>query len=310
VGAGLAASTAASTAISTATGLAAVIESLLAEPDVERKLSGAESCCAALLAGDFDAAAARRFERGPPRPPARPATFRLVDSRSTPPRADLADPRGRRSLIHSVAHIELSAVELALLAIADFPGEEAAYYRDMAGIAAEEVVHARMLQQRLRELGGELGEEPLHLGLWETAARFHSLPDRLAVVPRVLEAKGLDVSAKLRGALRAAGDEASAAVLDRVYHDEIGHVAIGTRWHRLSCERRGLDPAAHFLALARPFRPVRGGAPLDRAGRLAAGFTPSELDALAAPAAPAAPAAAAPGVAPAVPPGRRDGAPR
>ncbi|MBM4015403.1 MAG: ferritin-like domain-containing protein, partial [Planctomycetes bacterium] len=242
---------------STASGLAATIEQLLAEPAITRKLAGAEALCAAVAAGAFAAPAARAFERGRPRPPARPAAFVLTDSLSTPRRADLADPRGRRSLLHAVAHIELSAVELALLAIADFPGEEADYYRDMAQVAAEEVVHTRLLLARLHELGGELGEEPLHLGLWETAARFDSLPDRLAVVPRVLEAKGLDVSAKLRRQLRAAGDEASAAVLDRVYHDEVGHVAIGTRWHRVACARRGLDPAAHFLALARPLRPAR-----------------------------------------------------
>lgn len=269
-----------------ATGLAAAIAAVLAEPEIERKLELAESLCGAMARGAFDPPAARSFEHGPPQRPARPAAFTVTDSLSTANRADLRDPRGRRSLLHSVAHIEISAVELALLAAADFPGEEAAYYRDMLQIAGEEVVHARLLLARLRELGGELGEEPLHLGLWETAIRFESLPDRLAVVPRVLEAKGLDVSAKLRRQLRSAGDEASAAVLDRVYHDEIGHVAIGTRWHRAACARRGLDAEQHFLALALPLRPVRRGPALDRAGRLAAGFTEAELVALEATAAP------------------------
>lgn len=264
-----------------ATGLAADVAAVLAEPAIERKLALATALCHAIAAGAADGAA-RAFERGPSRPPARPVAFTLAESLATPRRADLADSRGRRSLLHSVAHIELSAVELALLAIADFPGEEAAYYRDMARIAGEEVVHTRLLLARLRELGGELGEEPVHLGLWATAVRFPELPDRLAVVPRVLEAKGLDVSAKLRRQLRSAGDEASAAVLDRVYHDEIGHVAIGTRWHRLACARRGLDAEAHFLALARPLLPARGGAPLDHDGRRAAGFTAAELAALAA----------------------------
>jgi uncharacterized ferritin-like protein (DUF455 family) len=208
----------------------------------------------------------------------------IAGSLATHRRADLRAPHGRRSLIHSVAHIELSAVELALMAAADFPDEEPAYYADMLRVAAEEVEHARLLLARLRELGGELGEEPVHLGLWETAVRHESLPDRLAVVPRVLEAKGLDVSAKLRHELRAAGDARSAAALDRVYADEIGHVAIGTRWHRIACARRGLDPESHFLACARPLLSRRGVA-FDRAGRLRAGFTERELDALTATAA-------------------------
>lgn len=261
-----------------ATGLAAEVAAVLAEQDVLRKIAAAEALCAAALRSAPDPA----FERGPPLRPARPAGCRVLGATQTRARASLADPRGRRSLIHSVAHIELSAIELALLAAADFPGEEPAYYRDMLGVAQEEALHARLLLARLRELGGELGEEPLHLGLWETAVRYDALPDRLAVVPRVLEAKGLDVSAKLRVQLRAAGDEASAALLDRVYADEIGHVAIGTRWHRVACMRRGLDPERHFLATALPLRPRRSAPPaLDREGRLAAGFSEAELAGLA-----------------------------
>ncbi|MBL8840299.1 MAG: ferritin-like domain-containing protein [Planctomycetes bacterium] len=264
-----------------ATGLAADVAAVLAEPDVLRKIAAADALCEAARRGALDP----RFERGAPQRPARPARVVVTGSLATRRRADLCDARGRRSLIHAVAHIELCAIELALLAVADFPGEEADYYRDMLAIAGEEALHARLLLARLHELGGELGEEPLHLGLWETAIRFPELPDRLAIVPRVLEAKGLDVSAKLRHELRAAGDEASAALLDRVYRDEIGHVAIGTRWHRVACARRGLDAERHFLALARPLRPRRSAPPpLDRAGRLAAGFSERELDGLAEPA--------------------------
>jgi uncharacterized ferritin-like protein (DUF455 family) len=252
-----------------ATGIAADVAAALAEPDVERKLGLAAGLCAAPVDPDF--------ERGRAEPPARPQGFTITGSLATGRRADLRDPRGRRSLIHRVAHIELSAVELALLALADFPGEEPAYYADMQSIAREEIEHARLLLARLRELGGELGEEPLHLGLWQTAVRFDELPDRLAVVPRVLEAKGLDVSAKLRHELRVAGDERSAAALDRVYFDEIGHVALGTKWHRIACARRGLDPERHWLGLARPFRPRGRELALDLDGRRRAGFTENEL---------------------------------
>jgi uncharacterized ferritin-like protein (DUF455 family) len=167
------------------------------------------------------------------------------------------------------------------MSIGDFPGQPREYYADMARVAREECSHARLLLARLRELGGELGEEPLHLGLWETAARFAGLGDRLAVVPRVLEAKGLDVSAPLRTALRRAKDEESARCLDVVYRDEVGHVAVGTRWFRIVCARDGLDPERRFLELARPFLPRRRTLALDVAGRRAAGFSERELAELA-----------------------------
>ena len=252
---------------------------MLAEPEIERKLGLA----AALSEAGLRLGVEPRFEAGVSARPARPACFTVAGPLETPQRPDLRDARGRRSLIHSIAHIELSAVELALMAVADFPGEPQEYYADMLAIASEEVRHTRLLLARLRELGGELGEEPLHLGLWETAADYPDLCDRLAVVPRVLEAKGLDVSAKLRVELRAACDERSAAALDVVYRDEIGHVALGTKWHRLACVRRGLDPELHFLERARRFTPRRGARKLDLEGRRRAGFTERELTQLAAP---------------------------
>jgi uncharacterized ferritin-like protein (DUF455 family) len=258
-------------------GVADAVAAVLAEPEVERKLALAEALCR----DGLRLGVAPRFERAARARPARPSGSVVTGSLGTPRRRDLADPRGRRALIHSVAHIELSAVELALLAVADFPGQEAAYYADMLRIAAEECLHARLARARLRELGGELFEEPVHLGLYETAVRFDSLVSRLAIVPRVLEAKGLDVSAPLRAQLRRAGDEASAALLDRIYRDEVGHVALGTRWFRIVCAREGRDADATFLELAAPLLPRRGGRPLDEEGRRAAGFSERELAALA-----------------------------
>jgi uncharacterized ferritin-like protein (DUF455 family) len=246
---------------------------VLLEPEVERKLALAESLCERVLR----LGAEPDFRRGAPIRPARPKSFVVTGSLETRRRPDLQDVRGRRSLIHSVAHIELSAVELALMSVADFPGQPREYYADMLQLAREECSHARLLLARLRELGGELGEEPLHLGLWETAARFTGLGDRLAIVPRVLEAKGLDVSAPLRAGLRRARDEESARCLDVVYRDEIGHVAVGTRWFRVVCAREGLDPERRFLELARPFLPRRRTVALDVAGRRAAGFSEHEL---------------------------------
>ena len=257
--------------------IAQTIRGIVAEADVEAKLAAA----AKLAASSELVHAGRDSGDGPVRDrPARPAEWTILPAMQVPERPDLRDPRGRRILVHAVAHIEISAIELALLSVADFPGQPREYYADMLRVAGEEVEHARMLIERLRALGGELGEEPVHLGLWETAQEYPGLVERLAVVPRILEAKGLDVSGKLRRKLRGAGDESSAVALDRVYFDEIGHVTLGTHWYREVCSRHGLDPEAHFVELAARFRSNRP-IPFDREGRIQAGFTEREMEAIA-----------------------------
>jgi uncharacterized ferritin-like protein (DUF455 family) len=152
--------------------------------------------------------------------------------------------------------------------------------RPTCSIASGECAHTP--PDRAAELSSAASSAGSHrsAGLWETAARFDGLVERLAIVPRVLEAKGLDVSAPLRAALRAAGDEASARCLDRVYSDEIGHVAAGTRWFRIACARAGVDAETRFVELARPFLPRRRVRALDAEGRRAAGFSERELAAL------------------------------
>lgn len=214
--------------------------------------------------------------------PGRPLGWVVLAPGEITERPSLSDARGRFLLLHSVGNIELSAVELALLTAADFPEEEASFHRDWIRVAAEEVQHARMIELRLRELGGELGAAPVHLGLWETARQYLTPAARLAVVPRILEARGLDVSARLRARLEQAGDSATAKVLERIYVDEIGHVGTGSRWFRTVSERSGQDPETHFLDLWRAYRGERKGRPepLDREGRLAAGFTVYELEVL------------------------------
>lgn len=213
--------------------------------------------------------------------PGRPRDWQVVPPATIPDRPKLGDPRGRYQLLHAVANIELAAVELMLMAVADFPGEPREYYQAMLAVAREEVMHTRILARRLRQLGGGFGSEPVHLGLWETAVQWNDLPGRLGVVPRILEARGLDVSGRLRSELAAAGDAASAEVLERIYVEEIGHVGVGTTWYRAACELRGLDPEAHFVDLVHRFLPRRPGRrKIDREGRLAAGFTERELRAL------------------------------
>ena len=255
------------------------IDGLLAETDLDRKLDRA----AALAEARHDVGRATVLTAPPrPRRPERPAHWQLHSADEVPRRPRLTSERGRYLLVHSVAHIEVSAVELALMAVADFPDREPAYYRDMLKIAGEEVAHARMLMRRLEELGGSLGTDPVHLGLWETAVEYRDVKDRLAVVPRILEARGLDVSDALRRRLRGAGDEASAQALDIIYRDEIGHVALGGKWYQRCCEREGLDAEAHFLTLVERFRPGRPVA-VDVEGRRRAGFSDREIEALSTP---------------------------
>lgn len=252
------------------------IAAVLQEPEIARKLDlGARLCARRGRIGmDRDSVAASA-----PDLPARPAHWTVLPPHAVPRRGDLKSAAGRCSLLHAVAHIELAAVELALLAVLDFPEQEGGYHRAMLHIAGEEIEHARMLQELLSRLGSELGAEPVHHGLWTTARRFPGVIERLAVVPRILEAKGLDVSAGLRQKLTAAGDAESASCLDRIYRDEIGHVAVGTRWYRRICERTGIDSERHFAALCAPFRSRRP-VPLDLEGRRRAGFTEFELHAL------------------------------
>ena len=211
--------------------------------------------------------------------PGRPASWTIIPPGELADRPKLGSTRGRYLLLHSVAHIELSAVELALMAVADFPQQPGEYHRAMLQVAREEVIHTRMLLHRLRELGCELGSDPVHLALFETASAHSDLPARLAVVPRILEARGLDVSERLRDGLIRAGDPESAAILERIYRDEIGHVRTGTVWYREACAQRGIDGEAYFLEMMEKFRPRRGGiGPIDHDGRRSAGFTERELE--------------------------------
>jgi uncharacterized ferritin-like protein (DUF455 family) len=185
----------------------------------------------------------------PPPRPARPVRPPLRPPRDVKRRRNLASTAGRIALIHALAHIELNAIDLAWDIVARFSGEPlpAAFFAEWAGVAAEEAEHFALLDARLRALGSEYGALPAHDGLWEAAAATaHDLLARLAVVPLVLEARGLDVTPEMIRRLQAAGDEDSVAILQRIHTDEIGHVAVGVRWFDRLCRERGLDPAATF----------------------------------------------------------------
>ena len=209
--------------------------------------------------------------------PGRPPRPRLVHPRDLP-RRGLGTAEGRAALVHAVAHIEFNAINLAWDAVYRFRGMPPAYYADWVGVAADEARHFTLLQARLAELGYAYGDFDAHDGLWEMAVKTSgSCLQRMALVPRVLEARGLDVTPGMIARLRRAGDTATAQILELILREEVAHVAAGSRWFAWCCAREHLDPDATFCGLiARHARGAVKG-PFNHAARLAAGFSADEL---------------------------------
>jgi uncharacterized ferritin-like protein (DUF455 family) len=200
-------------------------------------------------------------------------------------RRAFGSPAGRIALLHALAHIELNAIDLAWDLVARFSGEELprAFFDDWVEVAAEEAYHFELLAGRLAELGARYGDLPAHDGLWEAAAATaDDLLARLAVVPLVLEARGLDVTPEMAARLKRVGDAESAAILHRIYHDEIRHVAAGLRWFDRLCRARGLDPLGVFHERVRRFFKGDLKPPFNREARNAAGFPADYYEPLAA----------------------------
>jgi len=184
--------------------------------------------------------------------PARPERPALVRPGAVKRRKIGTAPAGRIALLHAVAHIELNAIDLAWDMVARFSGHglPRAFSDDWVAVAADEAEHFALLETRLNELGASYGDLPAHDGLWEAAGKTaHDLLARLAVVPMVLEARGLDVTPPMIARLDLAGDRASADVLRRIYAEEVAHVAAGTRWFGFVCGQRGLEPMIAWRAL-------------------------------------------------------------
>ena len=215
-----------------------------------------------------------------PPPVGRPERPGLVAPASLP-RRGLGSPQGRIALLHAVAHIEFNAINLALDAALRFAGMPSDFYRDWLSVAFDEARHFRLLEKRLRELGAAYGDLPAHNGLWEMAEKTaHDPLVRMALVPRVLEARGLDVTPGMIEKLRNVGDHASVACLEIILEEEVRHVAIGSRWFRQLCEQRGQESETTFHSLLSEY--FAGGlrGPFNHAARLQAGFTESELEVL------------------------------
>lgn len=188
---------------------------------------------------------------------------------------------GRAALIHALAHIELNAVNLACDIIWRFSGMPVEFYRQWAQVAREEALHFSLLRDHLNSMGYGYGDFTAHNALWEMAEKTKDdILARLALVPRTLEARGLDASPPIKAKLVKAGDLRGGEILDIILRDEIGHVAVGNRWYRYVCEQRGLDPVGTYEVLAERYKAPRLRGPFNFEARLAAGFAQEELDAL------------------------------
>ncbi len=209
--------------------------------------------------------------------PGRPDRPELVRPRDLPKRSPKG-MKGRAALIHAVAHIEFNAINLAWDAVQRFRELPPGYYGDWVQVAAEEAYHFDLMRGRLRDLGYDYGDFPAHDGLWAMAMRTaHDPLERMALIPRVMEARGLDVTPGMIERFRAAGDDATADRLAIILRDEVGHVAAGSRWFRHLCSARGLDAEETYFTLVDTYLRGEIRCPLNRADRLRAGFDEREL---------------------------------
>jgi uncharacterized ferritin-like protein (DUF455 family) len=254
----------------------ALAEECLYDAEVETKLAVTSLAEALLHQGGLT------FDPGakPPRPaetaqfPERPS---LVHPKDLPRRA-LHTTAGRIAFLHAIAHIEFTAIQLAWDMAYRFRGMPESFYRDWLGVAIEEAAHFRLLDRRLGDFGSAYGDLPAHRGLWELAEETAGdILARLALIPRFMEARGLDVTPGMIAKLEDIGDGATADLLRIILRDEIGHVACGTQWFRYVCAKRYLDPEDTYIALVTGH--IRGFArgEINEEARLAAGFSREEL---------------------------------
>jgi uncharacterized ferritin-like protein (DUF455 family) len=209
--------------------------------------------------------------------PGRPALPRLLHAKAIPSRTPFT-PEGRAAMLHAVTHIEFNAINLALDAVWRFTGMPLAYYRDWLRVANEEALHFTLLSEHLASLGCAYGDFDAHDGLWVMTQRTaHDITARMALVPRTLEARGLDAAPPMQAKLRKAGDLRAVEILDVILRDEVGHVAIGNHWYRWLCARDGHDPVALYAELTVRYEAPRLRPPFNHAARRAAGFTDAEI---------------------------------
>ncbi len=254
------------------TSIAEAARSVLLAADPRQKIRLARAAARSWRGGEL----AHDFDVSMPEQPARPARPALLPGSRMPKRGRGGSERNRLAMLHALAHIEYGAIDLAFDMVGRFGALfPRAFVDDWIGVGADEAMHFALLDRRLKALGSSYGDLPAHDGLWEAAgATAHDVLARLAVVPMVLEARGLDVTPATVLRFEASGDHRSAAILNRIYQDEIRHVAAGTKWFKKACESRDVEAvptwkqliSTHFRgALKPPFNDsARGEAGLSR----------------------------------------------
>lgn len=212
--------------------------------------------------------------------PGRPAKPDLVAPKLLKRRA-MTTPEGRAALIHALAHIEFNAINLALDAVWRFKNMPEKFYADWLQVADEEAYHFNLLHAHLQHLGFSYGDFDAHNSLWEMADKTkESIIARIALVPRTMEARGLDASPQLKSKLVQAGDALVGVILDIILHDEIGHVSIGNYWFNWLCEQQGLEPMTTFAQLCQAYEAPKLKGPFNLDARRKAGFSDEELERL------------------------------
>ncbi len=197
------------------------------------------------------------------------------------PRRSPATPEGRAALLHAVAHIEYAAIDLALDHAFRFRGLPRDYYADWLRVAADEARHFGLLRGYLQALGYDYGDFPVHDSLWQMAVKTAGdVLSRMAIVPRLMEARGLDATPPIRSKLVQVGDHEAVRILDIILNDEITHVAIGDRWFRYFCAERNVEPEATYRELIVRFAAPWPQLPMNEKARLTAGFSEEELRSL------------------------------
>ncbi len=248
----------------------------LSESNLDEKLALSELAASNILSGSIEVSPIdediKIIKVGRPDKPL------LIDPRNLP-RRNMQSDEGRAAMIHAIAHIEFNAINLAWDLIYRFQEMPEEFYFDWARVAAEETKHFKLLQNQLRALGYVYGDFPAHNGLWDIAEQTaHDLLLRLAVVPRILEARGLDVTPDLISRFRQIKDESTSTILELILEEEIGHVKTGSKWYRYQCEKLNLQPEDKFKQIAEEYMPSSNTKKINHEARLMAGFSQSELD--------------------------------
>lgn len=212
--------------------------------------------------------------------PGRPTLPQLVDPRKLE-RRSAATETGRIRLLHAFAHIEFNAINIALDAVYRFRDQSLDFITDWLQVASEEAKHFCLLDDELLTRGSGYGAHLAHAGLWQMVCRTrHDVLHRMALVPRIMEARGLDVTPTMIEKFEQVGDLAAAEILRIIYRDEVGHVRIGNHWYHSLCAQRGLDPVVAFQQLVDQYMGGKLRGPFNWLARLEAGFGEPELEAL------------------------------